>query len=209
MLIKRKFFNYTNKNDFNVSTMLESPICLEQLKRYFFLGFNDEIKKIETNNNFPPTNISTDKDGVTHLELALAGFKKEDIKVEIIPKLSDVADNQDYLDKYSGTINNSIGSIVEIARNKVDDDYNNEYSNVLLGFNRVVLLQVSGSNMYDKSECKNRTYYFRGITKKTFKRQFIINENSQIESANFIDGLLNITIKSNSVNQNYKTIEIN
>lgn len=48
--------------------------------------------------------------------------------------------NQDYLDKYSETINNSIGSIVEIARNKVDDDYNNECSHGL----HVGCLEYSG-----------------------------------------------------------------
>jgi len=59
--------------------------------------------------------------------------------------------NKDYLDKYTGKINNSVGSIVEIARNKVDDDYNNECSHGL----HVGCLEYSGpGGWYNKPDDK-------------------------------------------------------
>jgi len=50
----------------------------------FFLGFPDFNLTNNSLSNFPPYNIYTDADGKTVLELACAGFKKEDLTVSII-----------------------------------------------------------------------------------------------------------------------------
>lgn len=46
----------------------------------------------------------------------------------------------DYLDKYSGTIDNSVGKVIEVTRNKVDDNYQHECSHGL----HVGALEYSG-----------------------------------------------------------------
>lgn len=46
----------------------------------------------------------------------------------------------DYKDKYSNTIDNSVGKVIEVARNKVDDDYNRHCSHGL----HVGALEYSG-----------------------------------------------------------------
>lgn len=54
----------------------------------------------------------------------------------------------DYMDKYSRTIANHIGSIVEVPRNKVDDNFNNECSHGL----HVGALEYSGPDGWYHSE---------------------------------------------------------
>ena len=60
---------------------------------------------------------------------------------------------EDYLDVHSGTMNNSVGSIVEMERNMVDDDKNNTCSTGLhfcsqsylnsFGGNRTMILKIN------------------------------------------------------------------
>lgn len=124
-----------------------------------FLGFDDlfnsmGLNRVTQTNHYPPTDIWTEG-SKTYVQLAIAGFEKENVKVSV----------EDNTLKVSGVIEKATVS-------------------------------------------KDKKYHASGISKKSFDRVFALNENTEVESADIVNGLLTIVVNSKPVQKNVKNIEV-
>ena len=110
----------------------------------FTLGFDETFHRLEalagTRDNYPPHNVVNGSDGRTILELALAGFSREDLRVET---------------------------------------------------ERNVLTVSAEKNLADKE----RQYQHKGISQRSFSKNWQMSDDVEVETVTFEDGLLTITLK--------------
>ena len=110
----------------------------------YSIGFNETFSRLEAlagaRDNYPPHNIIDGSDGRTTLELALAGFSREDLEVTT-------------------------------ERN---------------------VLTVSAKKSPQDKELK---YQHKGISCRTFARNWQMGDDVEVESVDFVDGLLSITLR--------------
>ena len=110
----------------------------------YSIGFNETFSRLEAlagaRDNYPPHNIIDGSDGRTTLELALAGFSREDLEVTT-------------------------------ERN---------------------VLTVSAKKSPQDKELK---YQHKGISYRTFARNWQMGDDVEVESVDFVDGLLSITLR--------------
>ena len=110
----------------------------------YSIGFNETFSRLEAlagaRDNYPPHNIIDGSDGRTTLELALAGFSREDLEVTT-------------------------------ERN---------------------VLTVSTKKSPQDKELK---YQHKGISYRTFARNWQMGDDVEVESVDFVDGLLSITLR--------------
>ena len=108
----------------------------------FTLGLDETLSRLETfagsGTNYPPYNIYNGSDSRTILEVALAGFSKEELSVET-------------------------------ERN---------------------VLTISAN----KSSKEEKKYSHKGISHKNFTRNWQLADDVEVESVDFKDGLLTITL---------------
>ena len=108
----------------------------------FTLGLDETLSRLETfagsGTNYPPYNIYNGSDSRTILEVALAGFSKEELSVET-------------------------------ERN---------------------VLTISAN----KSSKEEKKYSHKGISNKNFSRNWQLADDVEVESVDFKDGLLTITL---------------
>ena len=108
----------------------------------FTLGLDETLNRLETfagsGTNYPPYNIYNGSDSRTILEVALAGFSKEELSVET-------------------------------ERN---------------------VLTISAN----KSSKEEKKYSHKGISHKNFSRNWQLADDVEVESVDFKDGLLTITL---------------
>ena len=108
----------------------------------FTLGLDETLSRLETfagsGTNYPPYNIYNGSDSRTILEVALAGFSKEELSVET-------------------------------ERN---------------------VLTISAN----KSSKEEKKYSHKGISHKNFSRNWQLADDVEVESVDFKDGLLTITL---------------
>ena len=108
----------------------------------FTIGLDETFSRLEalagTRDNYPPHNVVNGSDGRTILELALAGFSKEELSVET-------------------------------ERN---------------------VLTISAN----KSSKEEKKYSHKGISHKNFTRNWQLADDVEVESVEFKDGLLTITL---------------
>ena len=118
-------------------------ITWEQYNPYS-IGFNETFQRLEAlagaGTNYPPYNVVNGSDGRTILEVALAGFSGEDLKVE------------------------SERNVLTVSANKAPPD-------------------------------KERKYAHKGISYRTFARNWQMGDDVEVEAVEFKDGLLSITLK--------------
>ena len=112
----------------------------------YSIGFNETFNRLEAlaggGTNYPPYNIVNGSDGRTTLEVALAGFSREDIEVE------------------------TERNVLTVSARKAPAD-------------------------------KERNYEHKGISYRTFSRNWQMGDDVEIEDVKFEDGLLTITLIKN------------
>jgi len=110
----------------------------------YSIGFNETFNRLEAlaggGTNYPPYNIVNGSDGRTTLEVALAGFSREDIEVE------------------------TERNVLTVSARKAPAD-------------------------------KERNYEHKGISYRTFSRNWQMGDDVEVESVDFVDGLLTISLK--------------
>ena len=110
----------------------------------YSIGFNETFSRLEAlagaRDNYPPHNIIDGSDGRTTLELALAGFSREDLEVTT-------------------------------ERN---------------------VLTVSAKKSPQDKELK---YQHKSSSYRTFARNWQMGDDVEVESVDFVDGLLSITLR--------------
>ena len=110
----------------------------------YSIGFNETFSRLEAlagaRDNYPPHNIIDGSDGRTTLELALAGFSREDLEVTT-------------------------------ERN---------------------VLTVSAKKSPQDKELK---YQHKGISYRTFARNWQMGDDVEVEGVEFVDGLLIISLR--------------
>ena len=110
----------------------------------FTIGLDETFSRLEalagTRDNYPPHNVVNGSDGRTILELALAGFSREDLRVET---------------------------------------------------ERNVLTVSAEKNLADKE----RQYQHKGISHRSFSKNWQMSDDVEVETVTFEDGLLTITLK--------------
>jgi molecular chaperone IbpA len=118
-------------------------ITWEQYTPYS-IGFNETFQRLEAlagaGTNYPPYNVVNGSDGRTILEVALAGFSREDLKVE------------------------SERNVLTVSANKAPPD-------------------------------NERKYAHKGISYRTFARNWQMGDDVEVEAVEFKDGLLSIILK--------------
>ena len=118
-------------------------ITWEQYTPYS-IGFNETFQRLEAlagaGTNYPPYNVVNGSDGRTVLEVALAGFSREDLKVE------------------------SERNVLTVSANKAPPD-------------------------------KERKYAHKGISYRTFARNWQMGDDVEVEAVEFKDGLLSIILR--------------
>jgi len=118
-------------------------ITWEQYNPYS-IGFNETFQRLEAlagaGTNYPPYNVVNGSDGRTVLEVALAGFSREDLEVE------------------------SERNVLTVSARKAPPD-------------------------------KERKYAHKGISYRTFSRNWQMGDDVEVETVDFTDGLLSITLK--------------
>tara|TARA_B100000902_G_scaffold196990_1_gene188103 strand:+ start:2667 stop:3071 length:405 start_codon:yes stop_codon:yes gene_type:complete len=118
-------------------------ITWEQYTPYS-IGFNETFQRLEAlagaGTNYPPYNVVNGSDGRTVLEVALAGFSREDLEVE------------------------SERNVLTVSARKAPPD-------------------------------KERKYAHKGISYRTFSRNWQMGDDVEVETVDFTDGLLSITLK--------------
>lgn len=121
-----------------------------------FLGFDTILSALNQNQkqmNFPPYNIVKIDDNSFVIELAIAGYKKEDITI---------------------TLGNRT-------------------------------LEITGV----KSENSAMNYVHKGISSKSFTRTFTVADTAKVQSAEYVDGILSVSVKNIVPSQNpVQTIKI-
>jgi len=109
----------------------------------YSIGFNETFNRLEAlaggGTNYPPYNIVNGSDGRTTLEVALAGFSREDIEVE------------------------TERNVLTVSARKAPED-------------------------------KERNYEHKGISYRTFSRNWQMADDVEVEDVKFVDGLLTITL---------------
>ena len=110
----------------------------------YSIGFNETFSRLESlagaRDNYPPHNIIDGSDGRTTLELALAGFSREDLEVA------------------------TERNVLTVSAKKSPPD-------------------------------KERNYQHKGISYRTFARNWQMGDDVEVESVDFVDGLLSITLR--------------
>ena len=110
----------------------------------YSIGFNETFNRLEAlaggGTNYPPYNIVNGSDGRTTLEVALAGFSREDIEVE------------------------TERNVLTVSARKAPAD-------------------------------KERNYEHKGISYRTFSRNWQMGDDVEVEGVEFIDGLLIISLR--------------
>jgi len=110
----------------------------------YSIGFNETFNRLEAlaggGTNYPPYNIVNGSDGRTTLEVALAGFSREDIEVE------------------------TERNVLTVSARKAPED-------------------------------KERNYEHKGISYRTFSRNWQMGDDVEVESVDFVDGLLTISLR--------------
>ena len=110
----------------------------------YSIGFNETFNRLEAlaggGTNYPPYNIVNGSDGRTTLEVALAGFSREDIEVE------------------------TERNVLTVSARKAPAD-------------------------------KERKYEHKGISYRTFSRNWQMGDDVEVESVEFVDGLLIISLR--------------
>ena len=110
----------------------------------YSIGFNETFNRLEAlaggGTNYPPYNIVNGSDGRTTLEVALAGFSREDIEVE------------------------TERNVLTVSARKAPAD-------------------------------KERNYEHKGISYRTFSRNWQMGDDVEVESVDFVDGLLIISLR--------------
>ena len=110
----------------------------------YSIGFNETFNRLEAlaggGTNYPPYNIVNGSDGRTTLEVALAGFSREDIEVE------------------------TERNVLTVSARKAPAD-------------------------------KERKYEHKGISYRTFSRNWQMGDDVEVEGVEFVDGLLIISLK--------------
>ena len=110
----------------------------------YSIGFNETFNRLEAlaggGTNYPPYNIVNGSDGRTTLEVALAGFSREDIEVE------------------------TERNVLTVSARKTPAD-------------------------------KERKYEHKGISYRTFSRNWQMGDDVEVESVDFSDGLLIISLR--------------
>ena len=110
----------------------------------YSIGFNETFNRLEAlaggGTNYPPYNIVNGSDGRTTLEVALAGFSREDIEVE------------------------TERNVLTVSARKAPED-------------------------------KERNYEHKGISYRTFSRNWKMGDDVEVESVDFVDGLLTISLR--------------
>ena len=110
----------------------------------YSIGFNATFNRLEAlaggGTNYPPYNIVNGSDGRTTLEVALAGFSREDIEVE------------------------TERNVLTVSARKAPAD-------------------------------KERKYEHKGISYRTFSRNWQMGDDVEVESVEFVDGLLIISLR--------------
>jgi molecular chaperone IbpA len=82
---------------------------IDPLYRHFFIGYNDMLKRVDDvasnaiNQTYPPFNLKKVSDNDYIIELALAGFEKEDIDIEVDRCVLTVKSNVKAKEESSGT----------------------------------------------------------------------------------------------------------
>ena len=108
------------------------------------IGFDETFSRLEAlagaGKNYPPYNVVHGSDGRTILEVALAGFSREDIGVE------------------------TERNVLTISARKSPEE-------------------------------KERDYAHRGISYKTFSKNWQLADDVEVENVDFVDGLLTVTLK--------------
>ena len=109
----------------------------------YSIGFNETFSRLESlaggGSNYPPYNVVDGHDGRTLLEVALAGFSREDIEVE------------------------TERNVLTVSARKAPAD-------------------------------KERKYSHKGISYRTFSRNWQMADDVEVEDVKFVDGLLTITL---------------
>lgn len=110
----------------------------------YSIGFNETFNRLEAlaggGTNYPPYNIVNGSDGRTTLEVALAGFSREDIEVE------------------------TERNVLTVSARKAPAD-------------------------------KERKYSHKGISYRTFSRNWQMGDDVEVDSVDFVDGLLIISLR--------------
>jgi len=110
----------------------------------YSIGFNETFNRLEAlaggGTNYPPYNIVNGSDGRTTLEVALAGFSREDIEVE------------------------TERNVLTVSARKAPAD-------------------------------KERKYEHKGISYRTFSRNWQMGDDVEVEGVEFVDGLLIISLR--------------
>ena len=110
----------------------------------YSIGFNETFNRLEAlaggGTNYPPYNIFNGSDGRTTLEVALAGFSREDIEVE------------------------TERNVLTVSARKAPAD-------------------------------KERKYEHKGISYRTFSRNWQMGDDVEVEGVEFVDGLLIISLR--------------
>ena len=110
----------------------------------YSIGFNETFSRLESlagaRDNYPPHNIIDGPNGRTTLELALAGFSREDLEVA------------------------TERNVLTVSAKKSPPD-------------------------------KERNYQHKGISYRTFARNWQMGDDVEVESVDFVDGLLSITLR--------------
>ena len=110
----------------------------------YSIGFNETFSRLEAlaggGSNYPPYNIVNGSNGCATLEVALAGFSREDIGVE------------------------TERNVLTISARKSPEE-------------------------------KERDYAHRGISYKTFSKNWQLADDVEVENVDFVDGLLTVTLK--------------
>ena len=113
--------------------------------RPFTVGFDKMFHNLETvseiANNYPPYNIVKTTDDEFVIEIAAAGFTKDEFNIHVVPD-----------------------------------------------GNKLVVQGVQ-----DRGEDK-KEYYHRGIAARNFTRTFALMEDVEVTGADFVDGMLNISL---------------
>tara|TARA_A100001234_G_scaffold134734_1_gene118168 strand:- start:170 stop:574 length:405 start_codon:yes stop_codon:yes gene_type:complete len=108
------------------------------------IGFDETFSRLEAlagaGKSYPPYNVVHGSDGRTILEVALAGFSREDIGVE------------------------TERNVLTISARKSPEE-------------------------------KERDYAHRGISYKTFSKNWQLADDVEVENVDFVDGLLTVTLK--------------
>ena len=110
----------------------------------YSIGFNETFNRLEAlaggGTNYPPYNIVNGSDGRTTLEVALAGFSREDIEVE------------------------TERNVLTVSARKAPAD-------------------------------KERKYENKGISYRTFSRNWQMGDDVEVEGVEVVDGLLIISLR--------------